>query len=197
MEHIFGYIQKRLCKIIPACSAYHIIFVPMFPDFRISEQITRYALRSCKDRIIFIFFKMNSILTVGYALCLFKTVPVICTPCKHKEKFSIMFYGASGETSASVMIIIELAWCKRQRQIFPVYKIFTDSMSPVHVIPMSIVRIKLVENMIFSFVIDQSVGVIKPACLWHKMVILTHLPLTDSSFILVDICLCFVYIFLH
>ena len=48
-------------------------------------------------------------------------------------------------------------------QMFPMYKVLTDRMSPMHISPFRTVRVILKIQMIFSIFIHQSVGIIHPA----------------------------------
>ena len=48
-------------------------------------------------------------------------------------------------------------------------EVTTDGVAPVHVAPFPSVRVVLVEEVIFTIVIDESVGVIDPAALGAEM----------------------------
>src|SRR5690606_4944914 len=50
--------------------------------------------------------------------------------------------------------------------IFPVKKIGTDSMPPVHGAPYDVVWIMLIKNVVLPFKKNHPIGIIHPACWW-------------------------------
>ena len=72
---------------------------------------------------------------------------------------SVMFYGTAGE--AAVLIFMPCGE-KRHPHMFPVHKIFTDRMSPVHCSPHGRIGKILIKQMILSFVTDKPVGIVDP-----------------------------------
>src|SRR5690554_1322000 len=84
--------------------------------------------------------------------------------CYHSRCFAfvisgcvvIIHYRRTGKHS-SQMIRIQGAG-----QFFPMYKVFADSMSPVHIFPLALVRIVLIKQMIFSVIVYKTIRIIDP-----------------------------------
>src|SRR5580698_3511207 len=54
-------------------------------------------------------------------------------------------------------------------QMLPMYEVLAYRMSPAHVSPNIAERVVLIEEMVFSFVVYQSIGVVRPVGCWGKM----------------------------
>ena len=153
VKPIFTSIQKNTA----ACSIRSVIYdhtavstILAFPHFRIAKikgtAVFRHIIY-CKDRISHILLIVHSI-TNCKALCLYvaDTSAWLCLPAHtgiHEKLFSIWkSNGASGETS---YVIIWHIWSNCCRKIFPVKKVLTYCMPPVHWSPLGIIWIILIK----------------------------------------------------
>ena len=66
------------------------------------------------------------------------------------------------------------------RQFGPMYQVLADCMAPVHVLPVSFERIMLVEQVILTFIINQSIRVIDPTSPGSKVELRTILFLIQT-----------------
>ena len=65
--------------------------------------------------------------------------------------------------------VIDFIGCQRRRQILPVQQILTHRMSPMHGPPEGIIRMILIEHMIFSIIPGKSVWIIHPSDAGRQM----------------------------
>ena len=65
--------------------------------------------------------------------------------------------------------------CYGYRTMFPVDKVFADSMSPTQISPFGTVWVVLIEQMIFSIFVNHSIGVVHPSVKRRKMIRRTKL----------------------
>ena len=112
-------------------------------------------------RIIFIFCKRTSIIcAIRNALYLSVTILRInCNNSTRTESGSIIsiYYGRTAENCT-----------KRIRgnsigTMFPIYQVFTDCMSPMHIAPFGAIRVVLVEKVIFTISIYHPIGIVHPS----------------------------------
>ena len=153
VKPIFTSIQKNtaassVCSVIYDHAAVSAILA--FPHFRITEIKRTAVFRHvfcCKNRISYILFIVHSIANCK-ALCLYvaDTSAWLCLLTHtgvHEKLFSIWkSNGASGETSYVIIWHVRGNGC---RKVFPVKKVITYRMSPVHWSPLGIIWIILVK----------------------------------------------------
>ena len=197
MQKIFRTIQQRLAASMQFCCAHHIEHSVMFPYFRIPELRDIHSFRGFDHRIARIFFEGNTVFAPGDALCLFEPPAKIGNCCIHQEQLSVMFDRTAGKASSAIMVIVFFTWCQSKRKVFPVDKIITDRMSPMHTVPESTVRIALIKKVIFSLKPDQTIRIIHPSRLRHKMILLAHGSLLYLPAVHVRLSLSFLNILSH
>ena len=77
--------------------------------------------------------------------------------CVIQIQFSLVLHSASRIAAAAVIIF---AGKQGDLLVLPVYQILADRMPPVHPFPESVVRIVLVEKMVFPLEINQSIRIV-------------------------------------
>ena len=138
------------------------------PHLRIPKVIPTAPFRQIllvKNRILLILLVVRSV-TDRQTLRLYFAKTAVSLPFSqhagiHQQLASVIHRDrTAGEAAVPVISFIR---SQRRRKIFPVQKIVAHRMSPVHRSPLGIIRIILVEHMIFSAIIRKPIGIIQPA----------------------------------
>ena len=134
-------------------------FIP--EHFRVTE--ISQTIRRAQDGVLLVFSKCPSII-----LAKSKTLdlPVFVTGRSIKNQdapYSIPRYILLIDNRAAGKDMSQCITGNSWGQMFPMYKVLTDRMSPMHISPFRTVRVILKIQMIFSIFIHQSVGIIHPA----------------------------------
>ena len=130
-------------------------FVPK--NFRVAE-ITSFGY---KYGVVFVFGESASVVS-AISDALYLTVAVLCIDgddcaCSEAGCIVMIYHGRAAEDSTKRIR------CYRNGAVFPVYEVFADSVSPVHVSPFGAIRVVLVKKMVFTVFIDHSVRVVHPS----------------------------------
>ena len=138
------------------------------PHLRIPEVIPAAPFRQIllvKNRILLILLVVRSV-TDRQTLRLYFAKTAVPLPFSqhagiHQQLTAVIHCDCTaGEAAVPVISFIR---SQRRRKIFPVQKIVAHRMSPVHRSPLGIIRIILVEHMIFSAIIRKPIGIVQPA----------------------------------
>ena len=144
--------------------------IRLAPELWIAEICRIHTGRRAGDRVVFVFLKCDAVVAPRKTLRL-HAAPILIAYARIQKIQSLSHdQRAAGEAAALLMHLIRLARHERGRKLRPVQQIAADRVPPARLAPGQTEGVILIENVVFALVPDQSVRVVDPARLAHKMI---------------------------
>ena len=144
--------------------------VRLAPELWVAKICRIDTLRCADDGVVLVFLKRHAVVAPREALCLHAAPVLIAHACVQKIQPLAHDQRAAGEAAALLVHLIRLARHERRRKLCPVQQIAADRVPPARLAPGQTEGVILIENVVFALVPDQSVRVVDPARLAHKMI---------------------------